>query len=112
MKGIEYVTTPITETEGSCRRPIVGIETVVLHGNPLGEMICRRNLGGSLDYHAVLNLDHNTIHEALGSGLAQGHGTNREEAIKDAFISSRDAATNYLAALDHLAKQINESEFA
>ncbi|MFS1525348.1 hypothetical protein ACL7TT_14755 [Microbulbifer sp. 2304DJ12-6] len=119
MKRIKFITAPITDSGKNPDRPVVGMETVVLQGEPslpgdvaLGDMTCCRNLDGALDYHAVLNVTYNIFPNVVGSGLAQGFGENRTEAIQNALSKSREAATDYLAALDHLAKQINESEFA
>ncbi|MFS1524479.1 hypothetical protein ACL7TT_10250 [Microbulbifer sp. 2304DJ12-6] len=112
MKGIKFRSIPITDSGEDPDRPVVGKEAIVLQGNVLGKMICRRRSNESLDYHAVLNVFTCNTFVGLGSDLAQGHGANRVEAIKDALIKSREAATDYLATLDHLAQKINESEFA
>ncbi|MDP5210021.1 hypothetical protein [Microbulbifer sp. 2205BS26-8] len=109
MKGIEFRSIPITDAEGNPNRPVLSKENVVLQGNILGRITCQRGLDGSLNYHVCLNVN---LSSALGAGLAQGHGANRAEAIQNALIKSREAATDYLATLDHLAQQINGSEAA
>ncbi|WP_299947791.1 hypothetical protein [uncultured Microbulbifer sp.] len=112
MKGIKFRSIPITDSGEDPDRPVVGKENIVLQGNVLGEMICRRRSNESLDYHAVLNVFTCNTFVGLGSGLAQGHGANRAEAIQNALIKSREAATDYLASLDHLVQQINGSAAA
>ncbi|WKD51096.1 hypothetical protein [Microbulbifer spongiae] len=109
MKGIEFRSIPITDPEENPNRPVLSKENVVLQGNILGRITCQRGLDGSLNYHVCLNVN---LSSALGAGLAQGHGSNRTEAIQNALIKSREAATDYLTALDHLAHQINGSEAA
>ena len=37
-----------------------------------------------------------------GSGLAQGHGNTPEEAIEDAFTTSREYTQHYTSALDEM----------
>ncbi|WKD51705.1 hypothetical protein [Microbulbifer spongiae] len=112
MKGIKFRSIPITDSGEDPDRPVVGKEAIVLQGNVLGKMICHRGYNESLDYHAVLNVFTCNTFADLVSNLAQGHGANRAEAIKNALTKSREAATDYLAALDHLAQQINGSEAA
>ncbi|MDP5210969.1 hypothetical protein [Microbulbifer sp. 2205BS26-8] len=111
MKDIEFIPVPINATWVSPGRDVIGKENIVLQGNILGEMICRENFDEPADYHACLNINPDGV-LSPASGLAQGHGANRAEAIKDALIKSREAATDYLASLDHLAQQINGSEAA
>ncbi|MFS1526229.1 hypothetical protein ACL7TT_19375 [Microbulbifer sp. 2304DJ12-6] len=111
MKRIKFITAPITDSGKNPDRPVVGMETVVLQGDILGHMICRRRFDGSLRYHACLNINPDDL-LSPASGLAQGHGANRTEAIQNALSESREAATDYLASLDHLAQQINGSEAA
>ncbi|WP_299947189.1 hypothetical protein [uncultured Microbulbifer sp.] len=114
MKGIEYLPVPIKDIDISAKEipglSLISTETVVLQGDKIGEMICRIRHNGLADYHAVLQVNG----DGLGpvSGLAQGHGKNRAEAIADALSKSRAVATNFLASLNHLAQRINCGEVA
>ncbi|WP_444902201.1 hypothetical protein ACJJIG_04525 [Microbulbifer sp. SSSA007] len=118
MNSIQFMPASITDTGKNPDHSVVSMEAIVLQGEQLpgdmtlGDMTCRRNSDGALDFHACLNVTYDIFPNVVGSGLAQGFGENRTEAIQNALSKSRQAATDYLAALDHLAQQINESEVA
>ncbi|WP_444904198.1 hypothetical protein ACJJIU_03545 [Microbulbifer sp. CnH-101-E] len=116
MNSIKFMPASVADTGKNPNQTVVSMEAIVLKGEqlpvdlPLGDMTCRRNSDGALDFHACLNVTYDIFPSVVGSGLAQGFGKSRTEAIQNALSKSRESATDYLAALNHLAQQINESE--
>jgi len=75
-------------------------KTAVFFGeNEVGEMN-QADEDGRHKYHAVLRIPRSNY----GTGLVQGHGETPEAAVKDAIITSRTDAQEYLAGLLELEK--------
>ncbi|GAA5445808.1 hypothetical protein Misp06_04013 [Microbulbifer sp. NBRC 101763] len=111
MNNLEFIDQPLTavdtsEDEFSHIWTVVSKTEVLLQGKTIGDITVRRYPNGRKNFHACLN-----INDSSGSttGLAQGHGDNREEAINNAFFLGREQANAYLKSLEQLSSQINEN---